>query len=161
MAAAEDAGADQNSSNFKVMRKSSHLMAGLIDDVRKENKAEAEENNNRHSSPKASASRPKKLFGDLLQEEIAIRNRIRSMPGAQGKGGFCYVIGSTIINIVSAFLVFAVYLISLETLLSISLCVGLTICKFWKRLVTILCSCDIHCRSNVCSFRILTFFTYL
>lgn len=134
MEAAEAAGADQNSSNFKVIRKSSHLMAGLIDDVRNKNKAEEEAggDNNNHSSPNAStlSLRPKKLFADLLQEEIAIRNKIRSMPGAQGKGGICYVIGSTIVNMVSAFLVFAVYLISLETLLSISLCVGLTVCKF-------------------------------
>jgi hypothetical protein len=67
----------------------------------------------------------------LLGEEIQIRNQVQTSPGfAQGTGGLCNVVGTSIINVLSSFLVFALFLVSLESLLSIGLSVAFTICKF-------------------------------
>jgi hypothetical protein len=138
--------AEKAESEFEMNRKppallpgkSYRLMDALVDDSR--NNHDGDENTSQVEnvtdvkSPRNSRTNPsrydQKKADDLLEEEIAIRHQIRSMPGAQGKGGICYVISSTVVNMVSAILVFAVYLISLESLLSIGLGVGLTICKF-------------------------------
>jgi hypothetical protein len=124
--------------------KSSPLMDALIDDIgnnhdddEKANQAKNVENvmdddkaNQLSQNTKTISSRyDRKKCEKLLEEEIAIRHQILSMPGAQGKGGICYAIGSTVVNLVSAILVFVVYLISLESLLSIGLSVGFTVCK--------------------------------
>jgi hypothetical protein len=69
-------------------------------------------------------------FQTLLGEEIQIRNQIQKSPGAQGKGGLCNIVGASIINMLSSFLVFALFLVGLESLLSIGLSVGYTICNF-------------------------------
>jgi hypothetical protein len=74
-------------------------------------------------------SQLKQRFNSLLDEEIAVRYSVRRQPGAQGKGGICNILSMFVINLFSAFLIFAVYLISLESLLSIALSVSLTICE--------------------------------
>lgn len=68
-------------------------------------------------------------FRSLLREEIEMRNSFTYTLGATGKGGVYNVIGTSIINLLAAFSIFALYLVSLESLLSIALSVGLTICK--------------------------------
>ncbi|KAG7362842.1 hypothetical protein IV203_026202 [Nitzschia inconspicua] len=129
---------DSTKNTLNANAKKSCLMAGVVDDdvVQRDEKNDTPTNSNvlkksetsdKSNGPSETVSRRKSQFDDLLQEEIAVRNKIRSMPGAQGKGGVFNVVSSTIINMVSAFLVFAVYLISLESLLSIGLCVGFTI----------------------------------
>jgi hypothetical protein len=120
--------------------KCSPLMDALVDDFRSDH--EGDENANQakhvetvtdeklpHDSKPVSSRNDCKRSDKLLEEEIAIRHQIRTMPGAQGKGGICYAIVSTVVNMACAILIFAVYLISFETLLSIGLSVGLTICK--------------------------------
>jgi len=66
-------------------------------------------------------------FNNLLQEELGIRNSVQTSLGAQRKGGFIHVVGAALVNLLSAFLIFVLFLISVESLLSIALCIGLTI----------------------------------
>lgn len=68
-------------------------------------------------------------YKNLLDEEIEVRNSVGSNLGATGKGGFVNVIGSVLVNLLSALFIFLVYLVCLESLLSIGLSVGLTICE--------------------------------
>jgi hypothetical protein len=121
-----------------VRRRSSHLKDTLVDDIRNSKTKKNEDSNGlvEQDEEKGGARNDNKLkirhqqpYENLLQEEIDIRLQVESMPGAQGHGGLCNVVGSTIVNMISAFLIFAVYLISLESLLSIGLSIGLTICK--------------------------------
>jgi hypothetical protein len=69
----------------------------------------------------------KRKFKNLLSEEVGIRNSVMHSPGAQGKGGLIHVVGAAIVNLISAFLIFVLFLISLESLLSLALCISLTI----------------------------------
>lgn len=141
-----------------VLEKDSvHLQDVLIDDIPNERRMQDSSHNNRSKSAtkeefvvhqtgssgkntsheieqksvasKNQFSHNKQRFNTLLEDEIAVRRRIQSMPGAQGQGGLFNVITSSVINMISALLVFIFYLISLESLLSIGLSVGLTICK--------------------------------
>jgi len=75
-------------------------------------------------------TRIKHKFGNLLNEEIGIRNSYNRKPGAQGRGGIINVVVGAVLNMVSAFLIFVLFLISLESLFSIALSVSLTICKY-------------------------------
>ena len=59
----------------------------------------------------------------LWEEEAAVRTEVRQSPLS---GNF---VGAFFINTYSAFHILMVYLISLESLLSIALSVGMTICK--------------------------------
>ena len=72
----------------------------------------------------------KQKFGNLLNEEIGIRNSYTTKPGAQGKGGVINVVLGAVLNMVSAFLIFVLFLISLESLFTIALSISLTICKY-------------------------------
>lgn len=67
---------------------------------------------------------------DLLHEEIGIRKSVMQSPGAQGQGGFVNVVGAAIVNMISAFLIFVLFLISLESLLSLAMCIALTVHSF-------------------------------
>jgi hypothetical protein len=127
-ATGESASKSKNKNNNLLAKKSSQLMDALVDDIRNGGNGVSGAPE-KGGVPSENAQKRKKKFENLLEEEIAIRKQIRSMPGAQGRGGMFYVVGSTCVNMISAFLVFAMYLISLESLLSIGLCVGLTMCK--------------------------------
>ena len=76
---------------------------------------------------RSSVVNEKRKFKNLLSEEVGIRNSVMHSPGAQGKGGLIHVMGAAIVNMISAFFIFVLYLISLESLLSLALCISLTI----------------------------------
>lgn len=76
---------------------------------------------------RSSVVNEKRKFKNLLSEEVGIRNSVMHSPGAQGKGGLIHVVGAAIVNMISAFFIFVLYLISLESLLSLALCISLTI----------------------------------
>lgn len=46
------------------------------------------------------------------------------------QGGFVNVVGAAIVNMISAFLIFVLFLISLESLLSLAMCIALTVHSF-------------------------------
>mmetsp|Transcript_47686 Transcript_47686/g.55751 ORF Transcript_47686/g.55751 Transcript_47686/m.55751 type:complete len:454 (-) Transcript_47686:69-1430(-) len=69
----------------------------------------------------------KRKFSNLLNEEISIREAYAKKPAAQGKGGVINVVLGSILNMISAFLIFVFFLISLESLFSIGLSVSLTV----------------------------------
>jgi hypothetical protein len=134
-----------SSVKFVAAKKKSLLRDSLIDDFagdcKNNNDAQADKRNTEEERGMASEEhfrRNKQRFDTLLKEELEIRGHVGSMPGAQGKGGFCNVVGSSIINMAAAFLVFVFYLISLETLLSIGLSIGLTICTLYGSASTVL-----------------------
>jgi hypothetical protein len=60
----------------------------------------------------------------LWEEELAVRKEVRNSPIS---GNF---VGAFFVNTYSAMHILVVYLISLESLLSIALSVGMTVCKF-------------------------------
>ena len=68
------------------------------------------------------------VFHNLLHEELGIRKSVQTSVGAQGKqGNFMHVIGAAMVNLLLALLIFVLFLFSLESLLSIALCIKLTI----------------------------------
>jgi hypothetical protein len=60
----------------------------------------------------------------LWEEELAVRKEVRNSPIT---GNF---VGAFFVNTYAAWHILVVYLISLESLLSIALSVGMTVCKF-------------------------------
>lgn len=118
-----------------LAKKSSHLKDTLVDDfsahksAAQHTKSEFTRELDQDRIAEDHFRHNKQRFDNLLAEELEIRGHVGSMPGAQGKGGLCNVVGSSIINMIAAFLIFVFYLISLEALLSIGLSVGMTICK--------------------------------
>lgn len=69
-------------------------------------------------------------FGDLLEEEIHLRSKVKRSWGASETGSCFHVFGTAFINLFSAIMIFALYLVSLESLLSIALSAGLTIYSY-------------------------------
>lgn len=67
-------------------------------------------------------------LSDLLDKEIGIRESYTKNPAAQGKGGVINVVVGAVLNMVSTFLIFVFFLISLESLFSIVLSSSLTVC---------------------------------
>ena len=109
-----------NKDGKPVRLQSSHLVDFLVDDINDKNKDNTKGHASSNPSPKkppaasssekaspdlAPESRGSKelskltqRFEKLLEEEIVIRDSVKRNPGAQGRGGICNVIGTSIIN---------------------------------------------------------------
>ena len=120
---------------------STDLVSSIIDDTKTDNnerihneaiimeigESDAPKEQAGETIRRSSVVNEKRKFKNLLSEEVGIRNSVMHSPGAQGKGGLIHVVGAAIVNMISAFFIFVLYLISLESLLSLALCISLTI----------------------------------
>ena len=120
---------------------STDLVSSIIDDTKTDNnerihneaiimeigESDAPNEQTGEKIRRSSVVNEKRKFKNLLSEEVGIRNSVMHSPGAQGKGGLIHVVGAAIVNMISAFFIFVLYLISLESLLSLALCISLTI----------------------------------
>ena len=119
---------------------STDLVSSIIDDTQTDNnerihneaiimeigESDAPKEQTGEKIRRSSVVNEKRKFKNLLSEEVGIRNSVMHSPGAQGKGGLIHVVGAAIVNMISAFFIFVLYLVSLESLLSLALCVSLT-----------------------------------